>query len=173
MRKAALIFAAVAHLLLLDAATKEFAIRVLRGADPIRVAPGFFNLAYVENRGCAWGMCQGHVWPLAVFAVAVTAFLVWKRREFFSVGERGWRGKTGAAAECLMYAGVAGNFIDRVFRGCVIDFLDFQFGSWHFPCFNVADVCITFAVGLMCLAAFAANPDAAADAAKANGGKSA
>ena len=25
-----------------------------------------FNFAYVENRGCAWGLFQGQVWPLAV-----------------------------------------------------------------------------------------------------------
>lgn len=167
MRTFVWIFAAVAHLLLLDAATKEFAVRCLRGAPAISVIPGFFNLAYVENRGCAWGLLQGHVWPLAVFGLAVTVVLVWRRREVFSLDARGWRRRAGAVAECLLYAGIAGNLVDRVARGHVVDFFDFHWGEvWHFPCFNVADVCITAAAGLLILVSAAGDggPRAASDA---------
>ena len=62
----------------------------------------------------------------------------------------------GAVAECALYAGIVGNLVDRVFRGHVVDFLDFHWGdAWHFPCFNVADVCITVAAGLLLAASFA------------------
>ena len=150
MRTFVAIFAAVAHLLLLDAATKEFAVRCLRGAPAISVIPGFFDLAYVENRGCAWGMFQGQVWPLAVFAAVVLAVLAWRRADFFCTGGRGWRRIAGASAECLLYAGIIGNLVDRVFRGHVVDLFDFHWGAaWHFPCFNVADVCITAAAALL------------------------
>ena len=155
MRKAFLPALAVTHLLLLDAVTKELAFARLRGTAPVDVIAGFFSLAYVENRGCAWGMFQGGVWPLAAFAVAVMAFLVWKRRDFFGIGERGWRGRIGAIAECLLFAGILGNLIDRVWRGYVIDFLDFHWGdAWHFPCFNVADICITLAAAALIVPAF-------------------
>ena len=150
MRKALTLVVAVVHILLLDAVTKEMAYAWLRGARPVRVVPGFFSLAYVENRGCAWGMFQGSVWPLAVFGAAVLALMAWKRRAFFGLDAPGWRGRLGAVAEVLLYAGVVGNLIDRVFRGCVIDFLDFHWGdAWHFPCFNVADVCITVAAAAL------------------------
>ena len=154
MRKAALVFTAVAHLVLLDAVAKELAVHFLKGAPPVAVIPGFFDLAYVENFGCAWGMFQGSVWPLAAFAVAVAALLVWKRKEFFFVADKTWRRRAGAVSECLLYAGIAGNFIDRVFRGHVVDFLDFHAGSAHFPCFNIADVCITCAATLIVACSF-------------------
>lgn len=157
-----IILAAVAslHLLLLDAATKEWAIRSLRGAPPVPVVDGFFDFAYVENRGCAWGMFQGSVWPLALFSVAAFAFLAWKRREFFRLDAPSVpRRRAGAVAECMIYAGIAGNLIDRAFRGYVVDFIDLHWGANHFPCFNVADICITLAAA--CLVALSFGEDQA------------
>ena len=86
----------------------------------------------------------------------VLAFLAWRRRDFFFTGTAGWRRRAGAVAECLLYAGILGNLVDRVFRGFVIDFLDFHWGPHHFPCFNVADICISVAAGLLVLASFGA-----------------
>lgn len=149
------IYAVVANLLLVDAATKEIAARCLRGAAAIPVIPGLFNLAYVENRGCAWGMFQGQVWPLAVFGLAALAVLIWKRKSVFG------QGKVAVTAECLLYAGIIGNLIDRLFRGYVIDFFDFHWGASHFPCFNFADTFICVAAGLMILMSFCSSGKAA------------
>ena len=88
-------FAAVMNLLLLDQVVKEFAIRRLKGEMPITVIPNLFNLSYVENRGMAWGLMQGYVWPLAAFACAAIAVLIWKRRSIFPAGV------TGTVAELL------------------------------------------------------------------------
>ena len=149
MRRFLVLFAVVVHLVLADAVTNELAVGLLGSSAPVGVIPGFFDLAYVENRGCAWGMFQGQVWPLAVFAVLALAFLVWKRRSVF--GE----GRAAAVSEALLYAGIVGNLIDRVFRGYVIDFLDFHWGSaYHFPCFNFADVFITVAAGILVICSF-------------------
>ena len=157
MRRIVLTAVAVLHLLLLDAVTKELAVARLKGSAACSVIDGFFNLAYVENFGCAWGMFQGHVWPLAVFALAALAAIAWKRRELFLMdAARGLR-RTGAVAEALLYAGILGNLIDRLFRGRVIDFLDFHWGeAYHFPCFNAADVYISVAAGLLVLLSFLA-----------------
>ena len=150
-----LFIAAVAalNLLALDAVAKEIAVARLKGAAAVPVVPGFFDLAYVENRGCAWGLFQGHVWPLAVFGLVALVFLVWERRSVFGDVRRGtlsaW---LGAFAEPFLYAGILGNAIDRVFRGYVVDMLDFHWGASHFPCFNLADVYISVAVGLLILA---------------------
>ena len=149
MRRGVTIFTIVVHLALADAVAKELAFNRLRGEPSIPVLRGFFDLAYVENRGCAWGMLQGRVWPLAVFAAAALAVLVWKRREVFFGDETGWRRRFGAVAEWLLYAGIVGNLLDRVFRGFVVDFLDFHWGVHHFPCFNLADAYISVAAGLL------------------------
>jgi len=149
MKRALVLFAAVANLVLADAVTKELAHGCLRGREPVPVVPGFFDLAYVENRGCAWGMLQGQVWPLAAFAAVVLALLVWKRRSVF--GE----GRVAMVAEALLYAGIVGNLVDRLFRGFVIDFLDFHWkAAYHFPCFNLADTYISVAAGIIILCSF-------------------
>ncbi len=152
------IFAVVSNLVLADAATKELAAAKLKGAAAIPVWPGFFNLAYVENRGCAWGMLQNHVWLLAAIGIVALGVLMWRRRDFFCVAETGWRRVCGGISEWFLYAGILGNLIDRVYRGYVIDFLDFHWGVHHFPCFNLADIYISVAAGLMILLSFKAMP---------------
>ena len=141
MKRFLILFAVVANLVLADAITKELAAGYLKGSAAVSVIPNLFNLAYVENRGCAWGMFQGQVWPLAVFGLVALAFLIWKRKSIFS----------SSVAEPLLYAGIIGNVIDRLCRGYVIDMFDFHWGIHHFPCFNVADSCICIAVGLLLL----------------------
>ena len=59
MKFALIAIAAVANLVLADAVVKELSAGFLKAKSAIAVIPGFFNLAYVENRGCAWGMFQG------------------------------------------------------------------------------------------------------------------
>ena len=142
MRRFVFSFGIVCNLLLLDQVVKAAAIQKLKGAPPLEILP-VFNLAYVENRGCAWGMFQGHVWPLAVFAVLALALLVWKRRSVFP------KGVWGFVAENLLYAGIIGNLIDRLYHRFVVDMFDFHWGIHHFPCFNVADSCITIAAGIL------------------------
>lgn len=154
MRTFLIIFASVLNLVLADAIVKELAVGCLKTSAAISVIPNLFNLAYVENRGCAWGMFQGQVWPLAVFAIIVFAFLVWKRRAVFGTT------KLALFAEILLYAGMFGNLIDRVFRGHVVDMFDFHYFAHHFPCFNLADSYITIAAGLLLIMAFKEKKDA-------------
>ena len=151
MKRFLILFAVVANLVLADAITKELAAGYLKGTAAVSVIPNVFNLAYVENRGCAWGMFQGQVWPLAVFGLIALAFLIWKRKTVFAPS-RLIPDPYSLIPECLLYAGILGNVIDRLFRGYVIDMFDFHWGVHHFPCFNVADSLICIAVGLMLVA---------------------
>lgn len=148
LKRFVLSFAAVMNLLLIDQVVKELAIRNLKGEAAIQVIPNLFNLGYVENRGMAWGLLQGYVWPLAAFACIAIAVLVWKRRSIFPAGV------AGTVAELLLHAGILGNLVDRLARGCVVDMFDFHWGVHHFPCFNVADAYITVAAGLLILMGF-------------------
>ncbi len=144
IRTFVILFALVSNLLLADAVTKELAFAYLKRASAISVIPGFFNLAYVENRGCAWGMLQNQVWLLALIGALALGLLIWKRREIFP----------NKFVEGLLYAGILGNLLDRVVRGYVIDFFDFYWGASHFPCFNLADTYISVAAGLLILYSF-------------------
>ena len=152
MKRLLVVFAAVANLVLVDAVVKELAAGYLKGSAAVSVISGFFNLAYVENRGCAWGMFQGQVWPLAVFGLLALVFLILKRTSVFDLRPSTFR--LTAWAEPLLYAGIVGNVIDRLFRGFVIDMFDFHWGVHHFPCFNVADSLICISVALLIISSF-------------------
>lgn len=142
------------NLVLADQIVKELAAHFLKKSAAISVIPDFFNLAYVENLGCAWGMFQGQVWPLAIFAIIVFLFLVWKRRQVFGST------KVSLVTEILLYAGMFGNLFDRICRGYVVDMFDFHFRLHHFPCFNLADSFITISAALLLIMAFKEKKDA-------------
>ena len=148
LRRIILFSAVVVNLLLVDQVVKAVSVSSLMDRPPVEVIPNLFNLAYVENRGCAWGMLQGHVWPLAIFGIVVMGFLIWKRKSVFPRG--GW----GVLCEILLYAGILGNLVDRLARGYVVDMFDFHWGVHHFPVFNVADSYITVAAGLLLILGF-------------------
>ena len=88
------------------------------------------------------------------YLIVALALLVWNRRSVFGgPGDSGAVAWLGAVAEPILYAGIVGNLIDRVFRGYVVDMLDFHWGESHFPCFNLADSYITVSVALLLVSA--------------------
>jgi len=104
----------------------------------IEVIPGFFNLVHVGNTGAAWSMFSGKGFFLAILAfVTLLAIYIWRRA-------LGLRARPTQVAFGLLCGGILGNLVDRLLHGHVIDFLDFHFGSYVYPTFNVADsgICI-------------------------------
>ena len=121
-----------------DHATKGVAKAELEAGGAREVIDGFVSLRYVENTDVAFNALRWipeHVrFPalLVTGAIAVIA-LCWLVLRA--------RGKVGLplVALLLVTAGAIGNYLDRIFRGYVVDFVDFQ----HWPVFNVADVYVT------------------------------
>lgn len=104
------------------------------------VIPGFFNLVHVGNTGAAWSMFSGSGIWLGLLAIAtLTAIYFWRH----SLGLR-----HGIAQLCFggLVGGTIGNLTDRVRVGHVVDFLDFHFGSYIYPTFNIADMGIVCGV---------------------------
>lgn len=104
----------------------------------IEIFPGFFYLAHVGNTGAAWSMFTGAGLWLALLAVStLVAIFFWRR-------PLGLRSGSAQGAFGLLCGGIVGNLVDRVVHGHVIDFLDFHFGSYTYPTFNVADsgICV-------------------------------
>ncbi len=69
-------------------------------------------------------------------------------------------------ALALLLAGILGNVADRMRLGFVVDFIDVQFGNWHYPTFNVADMAICIGAGLLVLDMFFSRKDEKKDEAK-------
>jgi signal peptidase II len=48
----------------------------------------------------------------------------------------------------MILGGAAGNLIDRIRWGRVVDFFDLHIGSFHWPAFNIADSAISFGIAI-------------------------
>ncbi len=141
-----------AGVFLIDQTTKAWAIRRLRFGGDKEIIPGFLNFAYAENTGVAFSFLNdgGNTgrWGLSVVAGLAAVLVLYY---FWRVPRTNDR-LLGALA--LLLAGIAGNLTDRAQLGFVIDFIDVQFGNWHYPTFNVADAAICIGAGLLIIDLF-------------------
>ena len=111
----------------------------------IVVIEGFFNLVHVGNTGAAWSMLAGKSTFLALLAfVTLGDIYLWRH-------ELGLRLRVVQLSFGLLCGGIVGNLVDRMVHGHVIDFLDFHFGSYIYPTFNLADsgICVGVAIYLI------------------------
>ncbi len=139
-------------IVMLDQTTKAWAAKSLRFYGSESIIPNFLSLTYAENPGVAFSMFDGYGeagrWVLSGVALVAGAGILY----FF------WRTPRTddrlLSALGLLFAGVIGNVLDRVRIGYVIDFIDIQFGSWHYPTFNVADMAIVIGAGLLIIDMF-------------------
>ena len=124
-------------LIILDQLTKYLAVIRLKNNPSVPIIKDVFELAYLENRGAAFGMLQGKLdlfIPLTIIMCLFFAYIFFvlpNDRKFMAI----------RIILCFIFAGAVGNFIDRLFHGYVIDFLYFKL--INFPVFNVADIYIT------------------------------
>jgi len=133
-------------LALLDQFTKILVLRFIPFQESIPVIPNFFCLTHVYNTGAAFGMLHDSNLFFVILATVAFVALIVMRKHFQGVlMQTGW---------ILLMAGIIGNVTDRLRLGHVVDFLDFQFGSYHWPSFNVADSCICIAAALFLLNSF-------------------
>ena len=137
---------------MIDQTTKAWAIRRLRFGGDMEIIPGFLNFAYAQNTGVAFSMLDDYGdtgrWGLSVVAFIAATLVLY----FFWKTPRSDDRILGALA--LLLAGIVGNVVDRARLGFVVDFIDVQFGSWHYPTFNVADMAICTGAGLLILDMF-------------------
>lgn len=137
---------------LIDQVTKAWAVRRLRFGDDVEVIPGFLNFAYAQNTGVAFSMLDDYGdagrWGLSAVAIIAATLVLY----FFWKTPRSDDRVLGALA--LLLAGIVGNVTDRARLGFVVDFIDVQFGSWHYPTFNIADMAIVTGAGLLILDMF-------------------
>ena len=134
---------------MVDQMTKAWAKRTLHFGDEINVVPNFLNFIYAQNTGVAFSQLNNGGdfgrWMLTILAaLAAVAVLYYLWRT-----PRGNDRVLGACA--LLLAGIVGNLVDRARLGYVIDWIDVQFGGWHYPTFNVADAAICIGAGLLIL----------------------
>lgn len=122
----------------------------LQATAPYTVWAPAWRMTYVENPGAAWGLFRGlseraRNGLFTVISVAAVAFILGYYRRLRDDQ------RYHQLALSLLLAGAIGNFIDRLARAYVIDFIDWYAGSYHWPTFNVADSLIVVGVALLLL----------------------
>jgi signal peptidase II len=110
---------------------------------------------HVGNTGAAWSLFTGRSGWLALLAAGTLVAIYFWRRAL------GLRDRMVQISFGLLCGGIVGNLIDRLAYGHVVDFLDFHFGSYVYPTFNVADSGICIGVGLYLLHSLRHPPEAA------------
>lgn len=128
-------------IIVIDQLVKHFVTVTVALNQAHLMIPGVFSLANIHNNGAAWSTLAGQQWLLSsisAIAVVVLGYLLVKRPKNAPI--QGW----GLA---FMLAGAAGNLIDRLRLGYVVDMFQLEFVN--FPIFNVADSALTIGVLLI------------------------
>ncbi len=133
-----------------DQATKLFVDRYMHLHQSVTVIENFFNFTYIRNRGAAFGILSGMDDSLRlpifiILSIAAVAAVI------YALGMYRENSALYPSALSLILGGAAGNLIDRIRLGEVIDFIDIHWYEHHWPAFNVADSAITFGAGLLIL----------------------
>jgi len=148
MKKNWLYLTLIAGLVLVDQVTKRLVASRVGLYSSRVVIRGFFNITRVHNNGAIFGMLSETTNHLVLVVLTAASLLALGLVVYYFI-------KTPAAdwkiklALSLILAGALGNFVDRLFRGYVVDVLDFYVRRWHWPFFNVADSCITVGAVLL------------------------
>jgi lipoprotein signal peptidase len=111
--------------------------------ESINVIKNFFSITYVRNFGAAFSILDGNrfFFILITFVALGLIYLVFLKNSEIK--------KTEVLIYSMMLSGIIGNLIDRIFKGFVIDYLDFRIFGHYFPVFNLADSLIVVSVILL------------------------
>jgi signal peptidase II len=144
-------------IVMVDQVTKALVRARLPVHSSVTVVPGFIDFTHVRNTGAAFGLFNAVDFPFktVVIAVVQTAALVGVALYAASLSHHQLVARIGLA---LILGGAAGNLLDRVISGSVVDFVDVYWRSYHFWAFNVADSAITVGVAMMILDMLGAAP---------------
>ena len=161
MKKTAIAISVIIGTIILDQLTKGTLLYLITGGVPLfggawEVVPvpylmahvcDIFNFVFTWNPGTSFSLFRtlGESAPLVI--VILTGFVIGFILHYLFTRSRRYE----VVPLSLIAGGAIGNLIDRVRFGAVIDFLDFHIGGWHWPAFNVADICIVVGVGLYLL----------------------
>ncbi|MDR2603716.1 MAG: signal peptidase II [Puniceicoccales bacterium] len=129
-------FTTACLVVLVDQTTKIIAQTFVKN-NVIRIN-SFLSFAYFENTGAAWSMFGGHSSILAILGVLSMVVLGFAHKQFKTTFQK--------ILMAMVFGGIFGNTIDRIFRGYVIDFIGIDLKFYQWPVFNIADSVICMGV---------------------------
>lgn len=126
-------------LIFFDQFTKNLAVRELSSGKVIDVIHNILQFTYVENTGAAFGILKNQKVLFTIITIIVISaifyYLIKIKFELKNI--------LNYIVLILIFSGAIGNFIDRIKKSYVVDFIYFK--PINFPVFNLADTYITIA----------------------------
>ena len=146
MKKSEVFF--IALTIFIDQLTKFLIESKMALHDSIEIIKGFFYITYTRNIGAAWSMFEGMGMLFAILAFLVSGGIIYYlvKNQNISRFER--------ISLMLICGGAAGNMIDRIVHGYVIDFLNFYIFGYDYPVFNLADSFLVIGVIMLIAVTF-------------------
>ena len=128
----------------LDQFTKYLIVNNMALGDSNDIITNFFAITSHRNRGAAWGILEN---SRLFFLITTTIFLI--GFFYYIIKQKNKLNNFDVLCFSLVIGGAIGNFIDRLWRHEVVDFLDFNLLGYKFPIFNLADTFICIGVFLL------------------------
>lgn len=129
-----------AIILIIDQLSKFLVMTNFSYLESKVLIPNFFKLTYVKNTGGAFSILSGNVWLLTIIGIMMFFLLLkYIKKDVTPTRSKIW-------GWGLLLGGLLGNLLDRIIHRGVIDFLDFTFGKFQYPIFNIADIGIVIGV---------------------------
>lgn len=132
----------------LDQLTKWLVATKMKIGESVTIIPNVLYITSHRNRGAAWGILQGQFWLFYLITIVVVIGLV------VYIQRLPHEERLFGVALGLMLGGAIGNFIDRLIRKEVVDFIHTYIGTYNFPIFNIADSALCIGVALVFLQTF-------------------
>lgn len=111
--------------------------------ESIILIKGFLSITLTHNTGAAFSIFSDSKYLLICVGVLAIIGLIFYVRKLDTIDD------LDIITYSLLFGGIIGNLIDRIVYGYVIDYLSFNFGSYYFPIFNLADTFIVVSVILL------------------------
>lgn len=132
-----------AFIIILDQITKWLVVSKMHFGESITVIENILYITSHRNRGAAWGILQGQMWLFYAITLIVIVGIIYYM-------QKAVKGKPLLGlALAFMLGGAIGNFIDRVIRKEVVDFIHTFIFGYNFPVFNIADSSLVIGVALL------------------------
>ncbi|MCO7174634.1 signal peptidase II [Sporolactobacillus kofuensis] len=144
-----MIYYALAGLvLLIDQISKWMIVQNMALGQSIAIIPGLFYLTSIRNNGAAWSILEGQFIFFFIITIIVLVAVVYYMQKI------GRKQPLLGTSLGLIIGGTLGNFLDRMLRGEVVDFIHVYIIHYSFPVFNIADSSLCIGVILLIMYLF-------------------
>lgn len=127
-------------ILLIDQVFKALIMSFLNLGESISLIPNFFSITLLFNTGGAFSLFSGNT----IFLIVLSFIVIYILYKYFIKDKV--INKKNIILYGILFGGICGNLIDRIFRGYVIDYIDFNIFGFNYPVFNFADICIVVSI---------------------------